>query len=94
MRAAILDRGRVQVGEFPDPTPIKGQVLVRTRRCALCASDAHFLASGATIVERSKRNNGPYGLGDGIGLSGVEEALMRMSDPAEPIRRVVDPSRE
>jgi threonine dehydrogenase-like Zn-dependent dehydrogenase len=66
MRAAILDRGRVQVGEFPDPTPITGQVLVRTRRCALYASDAHFLTSGATIVERSKRNNGPYA---GVDLS-------------------------
>lgn len=60
MRAAILDHGRIQVGEFPDPTPAKGQALVRTHRCALCASDAHFLASGPTIVARSKQNNGPY----------------------------------
>lgn len=60
MRAAILDRGRIQVGEFPDPKPAKGQALVRTHRCALCASDAHFLASGPTIVERSKQNGGPY----------------------------------
>jgi threonine dehydrogenase-like Zn-dependent dehydrogenase len=35
-------------------------VVVRTCRCALCASDAHFLASGHTIVERSQKNNGPY----------------------------------
>ncbi len=48
------------MGEFPDPTPGKGQVLVRTCRCALCASDAHFLTSGRTIVERSQKNNGPY----------------------------------
>lgn len=33
-------------------------------------------------------------LGEGIGLSGVEDALLRMSDPAEPVRRVVDPSRD
>ncbi len=32
-------------------------------------------------------------LGEGIGLSGVADALERMSDTAEPIRRVVDPSR-
>jgi threonine dehydrogenase-like Zn-dependent dehydrogenase len=32
-------------------------------------------------------------LGEGIGLSGIEDALKRMSDPAEPIRRVVDPTR-
>lgn len=61
MRAAILENGRVQVGEFPDPTPIKGQVLVRTHRCALCASDAHFLQSSATIVERDRESGGPYG---------------------------------
>ena len=60
MKAAILEHGHVKVGEFPDPTPEQGQVLVRTCRCALCASDAHFLASGHTIVERSQKNNGPY----------------------------------
>lgn len=32
-------------------------------------------------------------LGEGVGLSEVGDALERMSDPAEPIRRVVDPSR-
>ena len=60
MRAAILEGGRIRVGEFPDPTPLQGQVLVRTLRCALCASDAHFLSSGSTVVERSKKYNGPY----------------------------------
>lgn len=60
MKAAILDHGQIQVGEFPDPRPEKGQVVVRTCRCALCASDAHFLASGATVVEQSKKYNGPY----------------------------------
>jgi len=61
MRAAILEGGRIRVGELPDPTPEQGQVVVRTHRCALCASDAHFLTSGHTIVERSQKNNGPYG---------------------------------
>jgi len=60
MKAAILDKGRIHVGELPDPTPAQGQVVVRTHRCALCASDAHFLTSGHTIVERSQKNNGPY----------------------------------
>jgi len=60
MKAAILDKGRIHVGDFPDPTPETGQVLVRTHRCALCASDAHFLTSGHTIIERSQKNNGPY----------------------------------
>lgn len=60
MKAAILEHGRIRVGDFPDPTPEQGQVVVRTHRCALCASDAHFLTSGHTIVERSQKNNGPY----------------------------------
>jgi len=153
MKAAILETGRIHVGVFPDPTPEQGQVVVRTHRCALCASDAHFLTSGHTIVERSQKNNGPYAridlgksivmgheyvgeivdygptaqnkylkinfaggempddmiaardaivegtvdlrprLGEGIGLSEIEESLKRMSDPSEPIRRVADPSR-
>lgn len=66
MKAAILENGRIHVGDFPDPTPDKGQVVVRTHRCALCASDAHFLHSGHIVVERSRRNNGPY---SGIDLS-------------------------
>jgi 2-desacetyl-2-hydroxyethyl bacteriochlorophyllide A dehydrogenase len=60
VKAAILEQGRIHVGDFPDPTPEQGQVVVRTHRCALCASDAHFLSSGHTIVERSQKNNGPY----------------------------------
>ena len=60
MKAAILEQGRIRVGDFADPTPLKGQAVVRTHRCALCASDAHFLNSGHTIVERSQKNNGSY----------------------------------
>ena len=39
MKAAILESGRIHVGDFPDPIPTTGQALVRTHRCALCASD-------------------------------------------------------
>src|SRR5579859_5701853 len=60
MKAAYLEHGRIQVGAVPDPTPSRGQALVRTHRCGLCASDAHFLASGQTIVARSKEFGGPY----------------------------------
>jgi len=60
MRAAILQDGKIEVGQFPDPTPEQGQVVVKTHRCALCASDAHFLTSGHTVVERSQASNGPY----------------------------------
>ena len=60
MRAAFLDNGRIQVGEAADPEPKTGQILVRTRRCALCASDAHFVCSGQSVVDLSKRYGGPY----------------------------------
>jgi len=61
MKAAYLLKSRVHVGEVPDPVPVKGQALVRTLRCGLCASDAHFLQSGSKIVERSREFGGPYG---------------------------------
>lgn len=60
MKAAILENGTIHVADMPDPVPVRGQALVRTQRCALCASDAHFLVSGPTVVAKSKQFGGPY----------------------------------
>lgn len=60
MKAAFLEDGEIKVGELPEPKPERGQVLVRTHRCGLCASDNHFLCSGAEIVRRSQEFGGPY----------------------------------
>jgi threonine dehydrogenase-like Zn-dependent dehydrogenase len=60
MKAAYLENDRIHVGQFPDPVPSKGQALVRTHRCGLCASDAHFLSSGPTIVSQCREFGGPY----------------------------------
>jgi threonine dehydrogenase-like Zn-dependent dehydrogenase len=60
MKAAYLLQSRIQVGEVPDPVPAKGQALVRTHVCGLCASDAHFLHAGSKVVEMSRRFGGPY----------------------------------
>ena len=60
MKAAYDQNGEVRVGEMPDPVPGKGQALVRTHSCGLCASDAHFLHSGQHIIDLSRRLGGPY----------------------------------
>jgi threonine dehydrogenase-like Zn-dependent dehydrogenase len=66
MKAAYLENNQIHVGDLPDPTPDKGQVLVRTHRCGLCASDVHFLVSGHNMVAKSKEFGGPYA---GVDLS-------------------------
>ena len=60
MRAALIENGAVRVGELPDPVPAKGQALVRTHSCGLCASDLHFLKGGRNIIDLSRRLGGPY----------------------------------
>ncbi|MBW8754503.1 MAG: zinc-binding dehydrogenase [Sphingomonadales bacterium] len=60
MKAAYFQNGKVHVGEMPEPTPAKGQALVRTHSCGLCASDVHFLHAGQNIIDLSRRLGGPY----------------------------------
>lgn len=60
MKAAYQLDNKMHVGDVPDPVPGKGQVLVRTHSCGLCASDQHFLHSGAQMVELSREIGGPY----------------------------------
>jgi threonine dehydrogenase-like Zn-dependent dehydrogenase len=60
MKAAYLFNNEIKVGEVSDPKPAKGQVLVRTCSCGLCASDVHFLHSGPKMVSRSQEFGGPY----------------------------------
>jgi 2-desacetyl-2-hydroxyethyl bacteriochlorophyllide A dehydrogenase len=60
MKAAYVENGQVHVGEMPDPTPGKGQALVRTHSCGMCASDQHFLKSGRHVIELSRKMGGPY----------------------------------
>jgi 2-desacetyl-2-hydroxyethyl bacteriochlorophyllide A dehydrogenase len=60
MKAAYILDNKVLVGDVPDPVPGKGQALVRTHRCGLCASDVHFLHSAQKAVDLSREYNGPY----------------------------------
>jgi threonine dehydrogenase-like Zn-dependent dehydrogenase len=43
MRAAVLRGGSVEVREIEDPVPGRGQLLVRSLACGICASDLHFM---------------------------------------------------
>lgn len=43
MHAAVLRGGKVAAGTVADPTPAKGQILVRSLACGICASDLHFM---------------------------------------------------
>ncbi|VWX53374.1 zinc-binding dehydrogenase [Novosphingobium sp. 9U] len=60
MKAAFIADGKVGVGGLADPVPGKGQALVRTHVCGLCASDQHFLSGGHNLIELSRKMGGPY----------------------------------
>lgn len=60
MKAAYIQNGAVLVGDVPEPVPVKGQALVRTHSCGLCASEQHFLHSGQNVIDLSRRYGGPY----------------------------------
>ncbi|MCW1403775.1 zinc-binding dehydrogenase [Novosphingobium sp. MW5] len=60
MKAAYIQNGQVLTGEVPDPVPGKGQALVRTHSCGMCASEQHFLHAGRNIIDLSRRLGGPY----------------------------------
>jgi len=57
MRAVVLREGRLEVRETPDPVPGPGELLVRTVRTAICASDVHFMDHHDVIAD-----GGPGGM--------------------------------
>ncbi|MFT3966754.1 MAG: zinc-binding dehydrogenase [Sphingobium sp.] len=60
MKAAYIEAGAVRVGNMPDPVPAKGQALVRTHSCGMCASEQHFLHAGQNVIDLSRQFGGPY----------------------------------
>src|SRR5215510_5916142 len=50
MRAVALRQGRMEVDEFPELVPERGQVLVRVKACGICGSDLHFAGHGAEVL--------------------------------------------
>ncbi|MDT3440302.1 zinc-binding dehydrogenase [Pseudofrankia sp. BMG5.37] len=43
MRAAVLRGGTVEARVIDDPVPARGQLLVRSLACGICASDLHYM---------------------------------------------------
>ncbi len=60
MKAAYIQNGKVLVGTMTDPVPTRGQALVRTHSCGMCASEQHFLHSGQNVIDLSRKYGGPY----------------------------------
>jgi hypothetical protein len=58
MKAAYIQNARIEVGTFDDPVPGKGQALVRTHSCGMCASEAHFLHAGQRFLRIEITING------------------------------------
>jgi threonine dehydrogenase-like Zn-dependent dehydrogenase len=55
MRAAVFRQGKIVVDTLPDPVPVEGQVLVRTRACGICGSDLHAAEHTKQFVSLAKR---------------------------------------
>jgi threonine dehydrogenase-like Zn-dependent dehydrogenase len=55
MRAAVFRQGSIVVDTLPDPKPVEGQVLVRTRACGICGSDLHAAKHTHQFVDLAKR---------------------------------------
>ena len=51
MRAVTCTQGRLEVGELPDRTPGRGQVLLEVLRCGICGSDLHARHHGDELAE-------------------------------------------
>jgi threonine dehydrogenase-like Zn-dependent dehydrogenase len=55
-----MQNGAIKVESVPDPAPGEGQLLVRTLRCGVCASDLHVLHHGGHLVEWSREHGAPF----------------------------------
>ena len=94
MKAAVIENGLIAVRDMPEPVPAKGQALVRTHSCGLCASDVHFLHGGQNIIDLSRRLGGPYAALDfSRAFVPGHEFVGEVLDYGAGSRRVVKPGR-
>ena len=62
MRAALMERGRIWVDDVPDPVPLAGELLVKSRACGICGSDLHAARYTEEFVETSREAGGAFKL--------------------------------
>lgn len=62
MRAALMERGTIWVDTLPDPIPLAGEVLVKTRACGICGSDLHAARHTEAFVNTSREARGAFKL--------------------------------
>lgn len=94
MKAAYIQNGEIRVGDMPEPEPGKGQALVRTHSCGLCASEAHFLHSGQNVINLSRQYGGPYaGLDFSRPFVPGHEYVGEVIDYGPGSRRLIKPGR-
>ena len=62
MRAAIYRKGEIVVGDVADPTPVEGQVLVKTLCCGICGSDLHAAKHMRQFADLAQRTGGRWAL--------------------------------
>jgi threonine dehydrogenase-like Zn-dependent dehydrogenase len=62
MRAALMERGKIWVDTLPDPIPLTGEVLVKTRACGICGSDLHAARHTEAFVNTSREAGGAFKL--------------------------------
>ena len=62
MRAVLMSRGRMWADSVPEPTPERGEILVRTRACGICGSDLHACRHTDRFVATSREVGGAFKL--------------------------------
>ncbi len=58
MRAVTIRNKQLVVEEVPEPEPLEGQILVKTRACGICGTDLHARLYGEKLRECASRTNG------------------------------------
>lgn len=59
MKAVVLRDNKLVIDTLVDPTPAKGEVLVKTLACGICGSDLHMFHHCEHVLANFKRGNIP-----------------------------------